>query len=198
MLQDIMKMLCSNHDWLRALRMASYGFLLYGPGSYTWYQYLDRALPKPTVENLLLKVFFLFLFLIFFPFIMVTLKGKSGFFKQCLKFTPFQVLLNQIVLGPSVVAIVFAWNNIWLGKLSELPNKYQKDGIPTLITGKDLCLEICKLDIVNWYFIWFEFSNFCSWVGFRFGWYFLQFWHSIFVSCSGYKFWVPVSVLNFW
>ena len=60
-----------------------------------------------------------------------------------LKFTSFQVLLNQIVLGPSVVAIVFAWNNIWQGKLSELPNKYQKDAIPTLITGKNLFLEIC-------------------------------------------------------
>ncbi|KAJ9691294.1 hypothetical protein PVL29_013465 [Vitis rotundifolia] len=49
-------MLCSNHDWLRALQMASYGFLLYGPGSYAWYQYLDRALPKQTIENLLLKI----------------------------------------------------------------------------------------------------------------------------------------------
>ena len=81
--------------------MASYGVLLYGPGSYAWYQYLDRALPEQTVENLLLKV-----------------------------------LLNQIVLGPSVVAIVFfTWNNIWLEKFSELPNKYQKDVILTLIIG---------------------------------------------------------------
>lgn len=37
--------------------MASYGFLLYGPGSYTWYQYLDRCMPNRTVENLLLKVY---------------------------------------------------------------------------------------------------------------------------------------------
>ncbi|XP_034701072.1 protein Mpv17-like [Vitis riparia] len=109
--KDIMWMLCSNHDWLRALRMASYGFLLYGPGSYAWYQYLDHALPKQTVENLLLKV-----------------------------------LLNQIVLGPSVVAIVFAWNNIWQGKLSELPNKYQKDAIPTLITGYKFWIPVSALN----------------------------------------------------
>jgi protein Mpv17 len=36
--------------------MTSYGFLLYGPGSYAWYQYLDRCLPKQTVKNLMLKV----------------------------------------------------------------------------------------------------------------------------------------------
>ena len=48
--------------------MASYGFLLYGPGSYAWYQYLDRALPKQTVENLLLKVFFSFDFHVDFFF----------------------------------------------------------------------------------------------------------------------------------
>ena len=75
---------------------------------------------------------------------MTTLKRENpDSLNNTLKFTPFQVLLNQIVLGPSVVAIVFAWNNIWLGKFSELPNKYQKDAIPTLITGKHLFLEIC-------------------------------------------------------
>ena len=93
--------------------MASYGFLLYGPGSYAWCQYLDRALPEQTVENLLLKV-----------------------------------LLNQIVLGPSVAAIVFffTWNNIWLGKLSELPNKHQKDAIPTLITEYKLWIPVSALN----------------------------------------------------
>ena len=75
---------------------------------------------------------------------MTTLKRENpDSLNNTLKFTPFQVLLNQIVLGPSVVAIVFAWNNIWQGKLSELPNKYQKDAIPKLITGKNLFLEIC-------------------------------------------------------
>ncbi|KAK1424100.1 hypothetical protein QVD17_19412 [Tagetes erecta] len=89
-----------DHNWLRALRMASYGFLLYGPGSYVWYQYLDRCMPQQTAQNIILKV-----------------------------------ILNQIILGPAVIAVVFAWNNLWQGKLSELPNKYQKDALPTLLFG---------------------------------------------------------------
>jgi protein Mpv17 len=47
----------------------------------------------------------------------------------------FQVVLNQIVLGPCVIAVIFAWNNLWLGKLSELPSKYQNDALPTLLNG---------------------------------------------------------------
>ncbi|RYR21478.1 hypothetical protein Ahy_B03g066780 [Arachis hypogaea] len=90
----------SDHDWLRALRMTSYGFLLYGPGSYAWYQWLDRLLPKPSIQNIVLKV-----------------------------------LLNQIILGPCVIAVVFAWNNLWLGKVKELPQKYQRDALPTLLYG---------------------------------------------------------------
>ncbi|XP_020675994.1 protein Mpv17 isoform X2 [Dendrobium catenatum] len=90
----------SNHDWLRSLRMASYGFLLYGPGSYAWYQLLDQFMPKQTF---------------------ITLSTK--------------VILNQIVLGPCVIAVIFAWNNLWLGKLSELPAKYQNDALPTLLYG---------------------------------------------------------------
>ncbi|XP_010924717.1 protein SYM1 isoform X2 [Elaeis guineensis] len=97
--KDITSVLLS-HDWLRALRMASYGFLLYGPGSQAWYQFLDRCMPKQTLVNLSIKV-----------------------------------LLNQIVLGPCVIAVVFAWNNLWLGKLSQLPSKYQKDALPTLFYG---------------------------------------------------------------
>ncbi|XP_057954620.1 protein SYM1 [Malania oleifera] len=109
--KDVMSTLLSNHDWLRALRMASYGFLFYGPGSYVWYQYLDRSLPAQTVENLLLKV-----------------------------------LLNQIVLGPSVIAVVFAWNNLWQGKLSQLPNKYQKDALPTLLYGFRFWIPVSALN----------------------------------------------------
>ncbi|KAK9051864.1 hypothetical protein SSX86_028492 [Deinandra increscens subsp. villosa] len=89
-----------DHNWLRALRMASYGFLLYGPGSYVWYQYLDRCMPQQTAQNIIMKV-----------------------------------VLNQIILGPSVIAVIFAWNNLWQGKLSELPNKYQKDALRTLLFG---------------------------------------------------------------
>ncbi|XP_020414356.1 protein Mpv17 isoform X2 [Prunus persica] len=54
--QDGKDALLSDHDWLRALRMTSYGFLLYGPGSYAWYQFLDHSLPATTVGNLLLKL----------------------------------------------------------------------------------------------------------------------------------------------
>ena len=36
--------------------MLSYGFLLYGPGSYAWYQFLDRALPAKSLANLSAKV----------------------------------------------------------------------------------------------------------------------------------------------
>ncbi|KAJ1384642.1 hypothetical protein SESBI_42358 [Sesbania bispinosa] len=105
--QDVLWSHLSDHDWLRALRMTSYGFLLYGPGSYAWYQCLDHFLPKPTVQNLMLKV-----------------------------------LLNQIVLGPSVIAVVFAWNNLWLRKLSELPEKYRRDALPALLYGTDLIASL--------------------------------------------------------
>ncbi|XP_048138099.1 protein Mpv17 isoform X2 [Rhodamnia argentea] len=108
---DIIRVPFSDHDWFRALRMASYGFLLYGPGCYVWYQYLDQTLPKPTVENLMLKV-----------------------------------LLNQIVLGPAVIGIVFAWNNLWQGKFSELPKKYQKDALPTLLYGFRFWIPVSVLN----------------------------------------------------
>jgi protein Mpv17 len=52
-----------------------------------------------------------------------------------LQILPFQVILNQTVLGPCVIAVIFAWNNLWLGKLSELPSKYQNDALPTLLNG---------------------------------------------------------------
>ncbi|KDO63432.1 hypothetical protein CISIN_1g044417mg, partial [Citrus sinensis] len=98
--EDVFWTALLDHDWLRAVRMTSYGFLLYGPGSYVWYQYLDHCMPKQTAGNLMMKV-----------------------------------LLNQIVLGPCVIAVCFAWNNLWQGTVSELPNKYQKDALPTLLYG---------------------------------------------------------------
>ncbi|KAF5823529.1 hypothetical protein HanXRQr2_Chr01g0039331 [Helianthus annuus] len=111
--------------------MASYGFLLYGSGSYVWYQYLDRCMPKQTTQNIIMKV------------------KKTNFPFYCLnKFIQndnnliydfnLQVVLNQIILSPSVIAVVFAWNNLWQGKLSELPNKYQKHALPTLLFGNHL------------------------------------------------------------
>ncbi|WOL20523.1 hypothetical protein Cni_G29328 [Canna indica] len=98
--KDIVSALLSYHDWLRSLRMATYGFLLYGPGCYVWYEFLDHCMPAPTFLNMSTKV-----------------------------------LLNQIILGPCVIAVIFAWNNLWLGKLAELPSKYQKDALPTLLYG---------------------------------------------------------------
>ncbi|XWS33032.1 hypothetical protein CRYUN_Cryun22dG0043100 [Craigia yunnanensis] len=109
--KDIMSRIISHHDWLRALRMTSYGFLLYGPGSYAWYKYLDHCLPHQTAQNIMLKV-----------------------------------LLNQIVLGPCVIAVVFAWNNLWLGKLSELPNKYQKHALSTLFYGFRFWIPVSMLN----------------------------------------------------
>lgn len=98
--KDIMVVNSIKHDWLRALRMTTYGFLLYGPGSHAWYELLDRAFAKRSFKNLLVKV-----------------------------------ILNQIILGPCVIAVVFAWNSLWQGKLKEVPNKYRKDAIPTLVYG---------------------------------------------------------------
>ncbi|XP_074367461.1 uncharacterized protein LOC141707914 isoform X2 [Apium graveolens] len=109
--QHDFKTLISDHNWLRSLRMASYGFLLYGPGSFAWYQFLERCMPKQTVQNIVIKV-----------------------------------LLNQIVLGPCVIAVVFAWNNLWLGKLSELPNKYQKDALRTLLFGFRFWIPVSALN----------------------------------------------------
>ncbi|KAG2621722.1 hypothetical protein PVAP13_3NG322500 [Panicum virgatum] len=64
----------------------------------------------------------------------------SKFLDRCMPKQSFvnlstKVILNQIVLGPCVIAVVFAWNNLWLGKLSELPSKYQNDALPTLLYG---------------------------------------------------------------
>ncbi|KAK4438881.1 hypothetical protein Salat_0222700 [Sesamum alatum] len=113
--KDIASSLLSEHDWIRALRMTSYGFLLYGPGSYAWYQFLDHCMPKQNVQNLMTKV-----------------------------------LLNQVVLGPSVIAAVFAWNNLWQGKLAEFPNKYKKDAFPTLCTGFRFWIPV---SIVNFWIV---------------------------------------------
>ncbi|GAU39672.1 hypothetical protein TSUD_60390 [Trifolium subterraneum] len=109
--QDVLSKLLSEHDLLRALRMTSYGFLFYGPGSYAWYQLLDHCLPKQNVQNLMLKV-----------------------------------LLNQIVLGPCVIAVVFAWNNLWQQKLSELPEKYKRDALPTLLYGFRFWIPVSVLN----------------------------------------------------
>ncbi|KAI5080681.1 hypothetical protein GOP47_0003864 [Adiantum capillus-veneris] len=88
------------YDWLRALRMTSYGFLIYGPSSQIWYNFLDRVLREKTLTNLSLKV-----------------------------------VLNQVVLGPYVIAVVFAWNSLWQGQLDKLPALYADRALSTLIDG---------------------------------------------------------------
>lgn len=89
-----------DYDWLRALRMTSYGFLIYGPSSQIWYNFLDHVLRQKTLTNLSLKVF-----------------------------------LNQVVLGPYVIAVVFAWNSLWQGRLDKLPALYADRALPTLVDG---------------------------------------------------------------
>eukprot|EP00270_Netrium_digitus_P007945 TRINITY_DN2336_c0_g1_i1.p1 TRINITY_DN2336_c0_g1~~TRINITY_DN2336_c0_g1_i1.p1 ORF type:complete len:240 (+),score=64.93 TRINITY_DN2336_c0_g1_i1:50-769(+) len=44
------------HDVIRSLRMFSYGFLIYGPGSQLWYEFLDRHLAAKNLMNFSLKV----------------------------------------------------------------------------------------------------------------------------------------------
>lgn len=74
---------------------------------------------------------------------------------EVMQLNSLQVLLNQIVLGPSVIAVVFAWNNFWQGKLSQLPDKYKKDALPTLLYGHDhfelffLLLQLCHQSIIS-------------------------------------------------
>ncbi|KAF5179771.1 Peroxisomal membrane (Mpv17/PMP22) family protein, partial [Thalictrum thalictroides] len=45
------------------------------------------------------------------------------------------VVLNQVVLGPCVIGVVFARNNLWKGKLAQLPAMYQNDALPRLLYG---------------------------------------------------------------
>lgn len=69
-----------------------------------------------------------------------------------------QVILNQIVLGPCVIAIVFAWNNLWVGKLAELPKKYSRDALPTLLYG-ELLWSCCLIFVVVFWWILFHHFN---------------------------------------
>lgn len=64
--------------------MTSYGFLFYGPGSYVWYQTLDRYLPQPTVMNLMTKVLFSELSVILF--LAATFVSYILMLYQCLDF----------------------------------------------------------------------------------------------------------------
>lgn len=129
--------------------MTSYGLLLYGPGSYAWYQCLDHFLPKPTVQNLMLKVL-CFIYIYIWSNLRELAGIKDRWYLLSSLFLPhfWQVLLNQIVLGPCVIAVVFAWNNLWQRRLSELPEKYRRDALPTLLYGKYCCLIIMYHNLI--------------------------------------------------
>lgn len=98
--ETIAKKYIDSYDWMRALRMTSYGFFIYGPSSQIWYIFLDHILRDKTLRNLTIKV-----------------------------------TLNQLVLGPYVIAVVFAWNSLWQGKLDKLPALYHDSAFPTLVDG---------------------------------------------------------------
>jgi protein Mpv17 len=89
-----------DHDWQRAARMASYGFLIYGPLSQVWYEVLDHFMPMKNLTNLSLKV-----------------------------------VANQVILGPVVITLVFAWNKLWEGRLEQLPELYRTRALQTLLDG---------------------------------------------------------------
>ncbi|GAQ90114.1 hypothetical protein KFL_006020030 [Klebsormidium nitens] len=97
---DVLSWLLVPHDFVRSLRMLTYGALLYGPGSDWWYKLLDARLPEKTLSNFVAKI-----------------------------------VLNQIVLGPAVVAVVFAWNYLWAGRIKDLPAKYKSDFFSTMVDG---------------------------------------------------------------
>jgi len=49
---------------------------------------------------------------------------------------PPQVVANQVILGPCVLLVVFAWNFAWLGKARDIPDKYRRDFFPALVDGE--------------------------------------------------------------
>jgi protein Mpv17 len=94
-------------DWVRALRMGGFGLLFYGPLQHRWYGLLNARLPTPPAAGFAANV-----------------RGFAA-----------KVALNQLVLGPSVVAAVFAWNLAFERRLREWPAKLARDALPTLRKG---------------------------------------------------------------
>lgn len=55
-----------------------------------------------------------------------------------------QVLLNQIALAPVVLVVVFAWNLALTGQSHAIPQKIEKDLVPTMINGMLFqAVELC-------------------------------------------------------
>jgi len=94
-------------DMKRFFKMATFGFFYYGPLQGLWYPFLNSALPVNNALSVARK----------FP----NFAGK--------------VLLNQLVLGPAVVSVVFAYTMLLDGKPELIASKISKDMLPTLQTG---------------------------------------------------------------
>eukprot|EP00897_Mesotaenium_endlicherianum_P010360 jgi/Mesen1/9352/ME000061S08798 len=93
-------LLSEHYRPVRTLRMALYGFFLYGPILDTWYRGLDKLLPTGSLKS-----------------------------------TVGKVVLSQTVLNPSLLLLVFAYNYAWMGKMQNLPEKYRRDLLPTMVNG---------------------------------------------------------------
>jgi hypothetical protein len=47
----------------------------------------------------------------------------------------FQVALNQLALGPVVLAVSFAWNLVLTGQANKYVSKLRNDGPPSMVNG---------------------------------------------------------------
>lgn len=52
-----------------------------------------------------------------------------------------QVVANQVILGPIVITLVFAWNKLWEGRLEQLPTLYRTRALQTLLDGMEILVS---------------------------------------------------------
>lgn len=118
-----------NHiDAARALRMGSFGLLFYGPYQHWWYKLLGQQWPSRSTSHFLTKV----------EHDGATSqagKAASHLYLPAQARLCLQVALNQLVLGPLVLSVVFTWNLLLQKKGSELQGKLKRDLVPTMING---------------------------------------------------------------
>eukprot|EP00850_Spirogloea_muscicola_P014463 SM000104S09333 [mRNA] locus=s104:143159:152628:+ [translate_table: standard] len=110
----------SQYDFVRAARMGSYGFLLYGPFSQKWYEFLEGVVPGKELGAISKKA-----------------SGLTSMYLSAegIYLCMLQVVANQLILGPTVLLMVYGWNFLCMGKLRELPQKYKRDMWPSLVDG---------------------------------------------------------------
>lgn len=94
-------------DLSRTARMGSFGFFYYGPLNGVWYPFLDKYFPIDRAAAMAANL--------------------PSFLAK--------VSLNQIVLGPLVVAGVFSWTLAIQGKPEKIVQKIRDDAFSTLKTG---------------------------------------------------------------